>query len=108
MNDRELEMLSLTFPKVPKHAMETLQNYFKHGWEPGSFIVSVLTNDLYGAAARADHINKPAIAFIAEYIINHAPEGSWGTPELVRDWCKRGPHFQRYEKQRLVDILSTP
>lgn len=103
----ELEMLALEHPRVPQHAMESLQNYFKHGWEPGSFMVSVLTNDLYGAAARADPTNKPAIAHIAEYIVNYAPNGSWGTPELVKDWVNHGVHFKRYEKQRLVKILST-
>ncbi len=91
---------------VPEHTLEALNNYFKFGWEPGSFLMSVLCNDLYGAASRADHMNKPALAYIAQYIVNEAPLGSWGTPDAVKDWVNKGYYFQRYEKQRLVDILK--
>ena len=97
----------LMYPHVPSHTREALDNYFKHGWEPGGFTTSMLVGDLYGAAGRADHINKGAMGYIAEYIYNEAPEGSWGSIELVRDWCNKGKYFQRYEKTRVVDILST-
>ena len=93
---------------VPDHTMEALTNYFNHGWEPGSFLRSVLVNDLYGAVARADHINREAIPNIVTWIVNNAPYGSWGSEEAFRDWVKHGVYFQRYEKQRVVDILSTP
>lgn len=100
-------MYSPTNNNVPDHTLEALNNYFKFGWEPGSFLMSVLCNDLYTASGRADHMNKPALAYIAQYIVNEAPYGSWGDVETVRDWINKGEHFQRYERKRLVDILST-
>ena len=107
LKEMTMDPKSLQYHKVPDHSRETLDNYWKHGWEPGSFITNMLVGDLYAAAARADFINKPAMAFIAEYIVNEAPEGSWGNMDLVRDWCKKGHYYQQHEKQRLVEILST-
>lgn len=92
---------------IPEHARESLMNYFNNCWEPGSFITSVLCNDLFGAATRADHINRPELANIVVWVMNNAPYGSYGSHEAVQDWLNRGPYQQRYEKQRLVDILST-
>ena len=85
---------------------ETLQNYWNHGYEPGGFTTAVLCNDLFGAAARADHWNRRNMAAIAEYIVNNAPFGSYGNAELVKDWLKKGHYFEAYQKQRVMDILS--
>ncbi len=86
--------------------IESLNNYWNHGYEPGGFITSVLVNDLYGAVQRADHWNKPNLARIVEYIANTAPYGSWGNPETVNDWLKKGHYFQTYQRKRVMDILS--
>ena len=93
---------------VPEHTHEALQNYFNNGWEPGSFLMAVLRNDLIEASFRADHINRDNLANIAEWIYHNAPRGSWGSTEVVRDWLQGGVAFQQHQKQRLVDILSTP
>lgn len=85
---------------------EALQNYWNHGYEPGSFTTSVLCNDLFGAAARADHWNKRNLVAVATYIANNAPYGSYGNPELVKDWLNKGAYFQAYQKKRVIDILS--
>lgn len=85
---------------------ETLQNYWNHGYEPGGFTTAVLCNDLFGAAARADHWNRRNMAAIAEYIVNNAPYGSYGNAELVKDWLNKGHYFEAYQKQRVIDILS--
>lgn len=92
--------------KVPEHTQEGLVNYFDHCYEPGSFLMSVLCNDLYGAATRADHINQQHLHGIVRWIMNNAPYGSYGSREVVDDWLARGHHQQRYEKQRLIELLS--
>ena len=91
---------------IPEHTKEALMGYFNNCWEPGSFLMSVLTNDLYGAATRADHINSGELSNIVKWVMNNAPYGSFGDRETVQDWLDRGFYQQRYEKQRLVDILS--
>lgn len=85
---------------------EALNNYWNHAYEPGSFTMSVLCNDLEGAVARADSWNKKNLALIVTYVANKAPYGSWGNPELVKDWLNKGHYYQEYQKVRVVDILS--
>jgi hypothetical protein len=94
------------YPNVPSHTAEALANYWIHGYEPGGFLTSMLVGDLYRAAARADHWNKDAMGHIATMIAEVGPEGSWGNPDIVASWLNKGPAFQHYEKQRLMDILK--
>ncbi len=108
MDPKDLDYVQLQYPNVPSHTLEALDNYWKHGWEPGSFLTAVLCNDLYTATVRADHWNKGALGYIVEYLINEAPHGSYGSVEIVKDWCRKGVAFKQHEKHRLVDILSTP
>jgi hypothetical protein len=107
MDPKDIEMMELQFPKVPRHTLEALDQYWRHGYQPGSFLLAVLYGDLFAAATRADKWNKDALGHIAVYVAHEAPRGSWGNEELVKDWCNRGKWFQHYERQRLVDILST-
>lgn len=72
---------------VPMHTQESLENYLIHGYSPGGFLASVLTNNLYGAVARADHINKDSLVAITNWVVNHAPSMSWGSRELVDLWA---------------------
>ena len=108
MDPNDIDMIQLQYPNVPSHTIEALENYWTRGWEPGSFLTAALSGDLYQAAARADKWNKDALGHIAVYIAREAPDGSWGSRNMVKDWCNRGDWFQRYEKQRVVDILSKP
>lgn len=92
---------------VPEHTHEALMNYFNNCWEPGSFLMSVLCNDLMQASFRADHVNKQHLAEIAAWVYHNAPQGSWGNKEIVRGWLDRNEYQQRYEKQRLIELLSS-
>lgn len=92
---------------IPEHTKESLMNYFNNCYDPGSFVKAVLVNDLYAAASRSDHINRPEIANIAMWVINNAPYGSYGDHETVKEWLNRGYYQQAYEKKRLIEILST-
>ena len=56
------------FSKVPDHTRDALERYFLYGFEPGSFLKSVLCNDLYSSVARADTWNKQALADIVGWI----------------------------------------
>ena len=93
---------------VPSHTIEALDRYWTHGYEPGSFLAALLCGDVYNAIVRADPWNKESLGHIVYYIVHNAPRGSYGSPELYQDWVNRGERFQLYQKQRVVDILSTP
>ena len=95
------------YPNVPSHTAEALANYWIRGWEPGSFLMHMLMGDLYGAAARADHWNKDALGHIAQMIVDVGPQASWGSKAVYESWIRKEEAFQQYQKQRVVDILST-
>jgi hypothetical protein len=92
---------------VPEHTHEALMNYFNHCYEPGSFLMAVLRNDLMAASMRADHVNREHLASIAAWVCHNAPYGSWGSEEAIRGWLRKNEHQQAYEKKLVMKILST-
>lgn len=91
---------------VPEHTHEALMNYFNNCWEPGSFLMAVLRNDLMEASFRADHVNRTKIPEIAAWVYHNAPPGSWGSIEKIRGWIDKNEYQQNYQQQRLVNILA--
>ncbi len=91
---------------VPDHTKSALERYWTHGYEPGSFLGSLLCGDVFNAILRADPWNKEALGPIVEYIMRKAPRGSYGSVALYQDWVNRGVAFQQHEKNRVVDYLS--
>lgn len=92
--------------RIPEHTQGALERYLTHGLEPGSFLMAVLVNDLFGAVGRADSWNSAALADIVKWLYNEAPRGSFGNEELVNDWLNRGEYFKAFNKQLVVDILA--
>ena len=66
---------------------QTLEHYLMRGFEPGGFTTAVLAGDLFGAVARADHWNKPAIAEIVQAVVYFCPAYAVGSYEAVQAWC---------------------
>ena len=73
---------------IPGHMIGALRRYIDHGIEPGSFLTAVLSNDLMGAAGRADHANWRLLGVYAAYLHNMCPSGCYGSPESVAAWVK--------------------
>ena len=73
---------------IPQHTVEALDNYFLRGWEPGGFLTSILTNELYGAVRSADYANKHVIYEIVQWLTLEpiVPKDSWGHEKLVECW----------------------
>ena len=91
---------------VPDHTHQALLDYFDKGWEPGSFLMAVLRNDLMQASFRADHINKTKLPEIAAWVYHNAPQGSWGTDEAIRGWLNNNEFRQEYAKRRFMEVLA--
>jgi len=81
--------MSLPDPFLPEHMREGLELYLEHGVEPGSFMMSVLTNDLLGAISRADQINQRYLPQIVSYCVCEVPSIAWGSQERVKNWMKQ-------------------
>jgi len=91
-----------------EQSKESLYNYFVYGFEPGGFMISVLCNDLYGAVARADFVNKKIISEYANWVVYRAPYGSYGDAETVRGWLSKNEHYQRFQKELVAELLTQP
>lgn len=74
---------------VPPQILEAFQAWFERGEVAGDFVMSVLRNDLQGAAMRADHENAPRLKEIVTYLNMEAPSPCWGSPEKVEAWRLR-------------------
>lgn len=74
---------------VPEHMKEAIANYITNGWEPGSFMFAVLTNDLAGAVVRADYLNRQALSDIVAWLMEYAPADCWGNRRIVEEWMEK-------------------
>lgn len=71
------------YESIPSHTKEALNNYVEHGYQPGSFVYAVLTNNLVEAVSRADNQNRAALSEIATFLYNRMPSNMWGNQEKV-------------------------
>jgi hypothetical protein len=97
---------------VPEHTQQALEDFIFRGFEPGSFLMSVLGNDLMGAASRSDYANRPNLSSIALWVMHNAPTNCWGDFKIVMDWVNdtngcRSAYVDRYEKRVMWETLST-
>ena len=68
---------------IPSHTLAALNRYVEHKLAPGGFLTAVLSNDLFGAVARADSENLVALPDIVKYIYNELPSDCWGSRGIV-------------------------
>lgn len=71
---------------VPEHTKDAIDRYVKNRLPPGGFLTAVLSDKLFDAVGRADHINVNALPNIVKYIYNELPSGCHGSPEAVEAW----------------------
>ena len=106
----EMKMGSLV---IPDHTKEALDNYFLRGYEPGSFVTCILTDDLYRAVGWADMQNRHAIYEIVKWLTTDpiVPANSFGTFEKVADWLNdknniRTKFVDTFEKEYIWNTLK--
>lgn len=74
--------------KMPENTLSSINNYIVYGIEPGSFLMSVLQNDLKRSFAKADKHNREAMFEIVKYLYNEVPIVAWGSEEKVKAWLE--------------------
>lgn len=82
---------------LPEGARESMYHYIVSGRPVGSFLASVLSNNLMDAAANADDVNKFCLFDYAYFLFNWAPMGCHSSPEAYRAWMKQGGLRGLYE-----------
>ena len=92
---------------LPDMSQEALKNYFLYALPPGSFITSLLSCDPWtDVIARADHWNKPILGKYLQWLQEYAPAGSWGSRDIVEDWLRKGPAYEKFQKSMTWEILQ--
>ena len=76
--------------KVPAHTLASLDRYVSQHYQPGGFLIALLSNDLKEACGRADDKNQHALFDIVAYIYNLAPASCWGSASNVAAWLEIG------------------
>lgn len=74
---------------IPEHTRAALDRYVNQRILPGSFLIAVLSNDLFGAMAQADFQNQSCLRDICEYIYNELPRYCWGSPDIIYQWVEK-------------------
>lgn len=73
---------------IPERMMEPIRLYIEEGIKPGSFLTSVICNDLKGAVGNADDENLPNLPAFVAYFYNEAPGSCWGSKEMMERWIR--------------------
>lgn len=74
---------------VPDHMWGGVSRYFLQGIPGGSFMTALLSNNLMEAFACADDENAANMRRWCQFLYNHAPVGSYGSPERVGNWLRQ-------------------
>lgn len=88
-----------------KDAITKLEAYKTKNLSPGSFLGSILKNDLLGAVLKADPDSKNLIVEITQYCWDNLPHNIWGSTEKVEShlYPKSKQHVQG-DNNHLRDI----
>lgn len=78
---------------IPSHMRSGLANWIELGIEPGSFLLSVLKNDLRAAVLKADSVNLDCLKNYIIFLDNYAPSDCYGSPEKVQKWKKSKGYY---------------
>ena len=92
---------------LPDVSQEALKNYFLYGFQPGSFLTSLLCCDPWpDVISRADSWNKPLLGKYLLWLQEFAPQGSWGSEATVKSWLMKGPAYQAFQKTLVWETLN--
>lgn len=98
---------SFAYHQIPEAIQEGLWNYMAHGLEPGSFLISVLKNDFYMAAMRADSSwTGKSFKDLGRWIVTHVPADMRGSDANVFNWMSNTTETQRTE--RMLELNLRP
>lgn len=77
------------YDRIPEHCRGKLRAYIEEGYPVGGFLQAVISNNLSGSFARADHINIERLADYVKFFWNDAPGDCWGSPEEYEQWIDK-------------------
>lgn len=91
------------YSKVPNPgSVAGLRRYFDEGIMPGSFLSSILTNDLKEACRCADDFNRHLLFETVGWLYWEVPAGTWGSVEACRRYC----HAKEVERSVATEAIA--
>ena len=87
---------------LPSHLKDVVHGYVYEGLRPGHFLTCVITNDLFGAVARADENSAQYLTHIVKYFYNKLPGKCYGSKERMEEWLSMN-ELERKEATRHFD-----
>lgn len=76
---------------IPERYSHAISSYVKDRIETGSFLRSVLENNLFRAVHLADPWAVGHLPHIVAYVTDNVPIAAWGSEEKVRSWLENAP-----------------
>lgn len=78
----------LATSSIPEHMKDAIRRYILRGYPPGDFLRCVFSNDLMGAAGRADYTNQYLLFEYCKLLYNYVPTSCYGSQEKVDQWVQ--------------------
>jgi len=74
--------------EISERMMKSIDLYLEHGLQPGSFLTSIISNDLFKSVAFADSECLENIPAYVYYFYNEAIGSCWGSKEKMELYMK--------------------
>ena len=84
------DLAGIDYQGLPERLRSGMRHYIEEHEPVGSFLTSVLENDLRLACCQADPEMLPQLRAIAVWLYCEAPPSCYGSRELVRGWLDKG------------------
>lgn len=78
--------MAYDYYSIPEHLADELDQWLCHGIVPGGFLRAVLSNNLIDSIVRADLRSREALPRLVQFLLDQAPEGSFGRPSVLEDY----------------------
>ena len=79
------DLSNTQYANIPFQLIHNLEQFLRHGYHPGDFLVAVLNNDLEQAIRRADNDSIKELRNLVTLIKNHFP-GRFLKPNCVKEF----------------------
>jgi len=90
MERKTIEQYSFYGMFIPEYMVEGIYRFINKGTEPGGFLSSVISNDLFAAVGRADSANINLLPLYCAFFYNEAPSNCYGSKAQFNAWLKVG------------------
>ena len=84
----EVDGMPIKYELLPERFRGGVERWIEHGVTPGRFLSAVLNIQLPQAFSSADDKSLASLRDIVIWFYNHAPQGSFGSPETTSRWAE--------------------